>query len=101
MMPDCQQTRKLQKLTFFLGLFNAFRELTLDASRVGVLLKTQNSRLVESKVEFVACGNPTDHFPSSSSSSAERTVAVMPREVFPILCSRIALVYSPLRVDHS
>jgi len=41
MMPDCQPTRKRQKLTFFLGLFNAFRELTLDASPVGVLLKTQ------------------------------------------------------------
>jgi len=31
-----------QKLTFFLGLFAVIRELTLDASRVGVLLKHKN-----------------------------------------------------------
>lgn len=41
MMQDCQQSRNRQKLTFFLGLFDAIRVLTLDVSRVAVLLKAQ------------------------------------------------------------
>jgi hypothetical protein len=90
-----------QKLTFFLGLFGVIRELTLDALRVGVLLKHKNCRLAESKVEFVTCADPTDHFPSLSSFGTYRIVAVMPRDVFPILCACIVLtIWRPVRVDH-
>jgi hypothetical protein len=100
-MLDCQRTWNFQKLTFFLGLFGVIRELTLDASRVGVLLKHKNRCLIESKVEFVSCADPTDHFPSLSSFGTYRIVAVMPRDVFPILCPRIALTVSwPVGVDH-
>jgi hypothetical protein len=98
-MADCQRMWNFQKLTFFLGLFGVIRELTLDASRVGVLLKHKNRCFIESKVEFVSCADPTDHFPSLSSFGTYRIVAVMPRDVFPILCACIALtVCWPVRL---
>jgi hypothetical protein len=69
MMPDCQQAWNFQKLTFFLRLFDFIGELTLDASPVDVLLKTQKLN-AELKVESLACPDPPNRFPSSSSFGA-------------------------------